>query len=554
MSRQLAAGNHTIETRNLSAGGDTVLYLIRDGAQVARNDDRLVDSARFGALSSRIDVAVPAEARYYILVRAYFNGTGGTCDVVVDGAVVVNATRFGGVVVTTGWDAGDRFQTAHYDSAGHNGTDTELYAFAPDGRFLQRNDDGGCNLCSKLQMTNSVNAGQIVITKFSQVPPVARDQVRFIINPMSRGDADGDNVSNALEAWLTSDANLPDTDGDGLSDDWEIFGLLTPYGDEDLPAYNASIIRKDLFLEIDYMARSDGGSLAPQAASVQRFVDAFASHGITLHVDQGQLGSRASRGGQVGPWRLPFDSTGCPLSQVAHDPKDNIFSYWSDAGWFAPSRRHLFVYQFMGSSHNAGGGGSTGCASNTFAAAGDLSGGAQCPANVVCMWTGILGNATKEAGTLMHETGHNLNIWHGGNNSVNRKPNHVSTMSYLFQTKGIDASGTPNYSEAALPNLNEDSLVEANGIGIAPSNHVYDIIRNKIGAVDVRSAANARAFDWNQSGAVNAAAVAADINVDGNRTVLGGFNEWARVLAGAPNGGFRWVGLNAGVVGWTSGH
>ncbi|MBI4861813.1 MAG: hypothetical protein HY815_16375, partial [Candidatus Riflebacteria bacterium] len=265
LTRSLTAGPHTIETRSLSTGGDTVLHLIRDGVQVAMNDDRTRGGDLHGYRSSRIDVSVPTAGTYRILVRGHSNATGGTCDVSVDGAVVSTAARFGGFIVTTAWAPGDRVQTAHYGSSLYNATDTVLYAFSSSGQFLQRNDDLGCNLCSRLGLTSGETAGQIVIAKYGQSLPASEDRVRLIINPISRGDADGDNLANALESWLGTDPSNPDTDGDGLADDWEVFGLVTPYGDEDLPAYDASPVRKDLFVELDVMALSTGGSLAPQA-------------------------------------------------------------------------------------------------------------------------------------------------------------------------------------------------------------------------------------------------------------------------------------------------
>ncbi|MBI4861744.1 MAG: hypothetical protein HY815_16020 [Candidatus Riflebacteria bacterium] len=546
LARSLTAGWHTFETRSLSAGGDTVLYVIGGGAQIARNDDRTVDSTTYGARSSRIYCSVPTPGWYYLLVRAYSNTTAGTCDVYIDGTLATSGSRFGGHIVTTGWDPGDRFQIAHYNSASYNATDTVLYAFSANGNYVGRNDDGGCNLTSRLQMSYAETTGQILIAKYGLTPPTALDQVRFVINPLSKGDTDADNVANALETWQGTNVGVADSDNDGLADDWEIFGLVTPYGDEDLPAYGASPVLKDLFVEMDYMARSTGGNLAPQAASVQRVVTAFWNHGIALHVDQGQLGSRSSRGGQVGDWRIPFEP-GCPLATTAHTPKDNVYSYWSDSVWFAPSRRHLFLYQFMGSSHNALGGGSTGCASNSFTVAGDLSGAGQCTANLVNMWTGILGNVTKESGTIMHESGHNLNIWHGGSDSRNYKPNFTSTMNYLYQLRAPSPSGNPNYSDVALPNLDESALREPNGIEPTPvDDHVYNIIRNNIGAVDVRSPTYPLAFDWNRSGAVNTIGnVAADINTDGIQTVLTGNNDWATVRAGAPSGRSRRPGGTA---------
>jgi hypothetical protein len=85
-----------------------------------------------------------------------------------------------------------------------------------------------------------------------------------------------------------------------------------------------------------------------------------------------------------------------------------------------------------------------------------------------------------KAGTFMHELGHTLGLTHGGtfynnlaksdytpNFEANCKPNVQSSMSYLFQVdllekpNQLDSQGQPlrvvDYSEAALPTLNENS-------------------------------------------------------------------------------------------------
>jgi hypothetical protein len=81
----------------------------------------------------------------------------------------------------------------------------------------------------------------------------------------------------------------------------------------------------------------------------------------------------------------------------------------------------------------------------------------------------------------MHELGHTLTLAHGGtyydqNNvasyEVNCKPNYLSVMSYLFQTRGFPlASGqlqpTIDYSGHMLNPLSETALDESAGVGSA---------------------------------------------------------------------------------------
>lgn len=108
-----------------------------------------------------------------------------------------------------------------------------------------------------------------------------------------------------------------------------------------------------------------------------------------------------------------------------------------------------------------------------------------------------VGTVQAEAGTLMHEIGHTYGLTHGGtfypgggvttsgalagqqqNNSpffapnyaLNCNPAFLSSMNYLFQIRGFpellpDGTHPIDYSGQTLPNLDESSLNEANGIG-----------------------------------------------------------------------------------------
>jgi hypothetical protein len=83
-------------------------------------------------------------------------------------------------------------------------------------------------------------------------------------------------------------------------------------------------------------------------------------------------------------------------------------------------------------------------------------------------WDDFTATPFIQASTLFHEIGHNLDLGHGGDISdpTNCKPNYQSSMSYLFQVRGLmDASGVPhiNYSNVALPTLNESKLSESPG-------------------------------------------------------------------------------------------
>lgn len=73
-----------------------------------------------------------------------------------------------------------------------------------------------------------------------------------------------------------------------------------------------------------------------------------------------------------------------------------------------------------------------------------------------------------QAGTLMHEIGHQLGLDHGGADGVNYKPNYLSVMNYAFQNSHQRTIGL-DYSRIQLPSLDKMALDENLGIGIQAS-------------------------------------------------------------------------------------
>jgi hypothetical protein len=85
-------------------------------------------------------------------------------------------------------------------------------------------------------------------------------------------------------------------------------------------------------------------------------------------------------------------------------------------------------------------------------------------------FTSQVGTVLDQAGTLMHELGHNLSLYHGGDEDVNNKPNYNSVMNYDYQLTGIDTNcdaagdGVLDYSRGRLPPLREWQLNETSGM------------------------------------------------------------------------------------------
>jgi hypothetical protein len=92
-----------------------------------------------------------------------------------------------------------------------------------------------------------------------------------------------------------------------------------------------------------------------------------------------------------------------------------------------------------------------------------------------------VGTRTEQAGTFMHELGHNLNLRHGGGDTrsasqifadltkfyvdTNCKPQYVSVMNYAYQMINYVADRPLDYSRFQLPTLKEGDLDEGQGVG-----------------------------------------------------------------------------------------
>ena len=305
-----------------------------------------------------------------------------------------------------------------------------------------------------------------------------------------------------------------DTDGDGLVDAWERDGYDHDGDgtvDVDLPAMGASPRRKDIFLEIDYMVDTDH-THRPKAAAIPLVVNAFAqapvanpdgSTGITLHVDTGNLGggNALTHRDELGMWER-FDTV-----------KSNNF---------APARQPIFHYVIF--AHNMEG----------FGSVSGLSRGIPGRDLVVSLggWTNQTGTVQEQAGTLLHELGHNLGLRHGGVDHSNYKPNYLSVMNYSFQTRGLiidGAEGNFDYSRFVNRTLAESALSESAGIRLFgnPSNYGT---RWKDAACAHRVSSVIRPLDWNGNGTIDAGTVSVNVNNCSAGTQHVGFNDWSNIV------------------------
>jgi uncharacterized repeat protein (TIGR01451 family) len=356
--------------------------------------------------------------------------------------------------------------------------------------------------------------------------------------------------SNAPEDFV-----LLDSDGDALFDVWETEGIDLD-GDKslevNLPAMGAELNKKDVFVQVDWM-EGNNHNQKPSPEAIQQIVQAFANSevdgkGINLHVDVGPDSIDYVTGNQ---WEefgkghsIPYvDILGEGLSLhltvtvLLHDEhprqSDLVFHYG------------FFVHQFLESD------GETCYSGRSF-----LNEGIQVFLVSLGCFSEEKGTPNEQAGTFMHELGHNLGLGHGGPISLacsqnqnrcneNYKPNYLSVMNYSFIHSGLiinQGDGHFDYSKFSssdLPDLNETSLSELDGLngGAQLANYgtkhycsPFTVRGLSLGswvadnAVD--NVANAW-VDWDCNFLADVGTFQVDVNkAGGNAQTLRSYNDW----------------------------
>jgi hypothetical protein len=354
-----------------------------------------------------------------------------------------------------------------------------------------------------------------------------------------------------------------DSDDDGLCDDWESNGVYVHVKGQvdkfiDLPSMGADPKHKDIFLHIDYMANdksvagshSDGPKLDAMANLQANFMTAPAKNpdgsiGIYLHIDCGPKCIMNPVTGAL--WGSA--STATKLSETT--PIDTVdaagttfASGWTTFDTLAPAfkasgRAIAFHHVIFG--HDLWKGNSTSGISRNGS---DVTTGASDLVVSLGSWPIPGGTSMQQQGTLYHELGHNLGLLHGGRDPINRKPNHLSVMNYNVQTVGLivdGKSGLLDYSEFALPSMDELSLHEDTGVTASQTAYppsvgytldhfgtMWYCTGDDPTTVPAHSTTTINSnVDWNCDGTIGNEPVFQDINTDGlfERTMVS-VQEW----------------------------
>jgi hypothetical protein len=244
--------------------------------------------------------------------------------------------------------------------------------------------------------------------------------------------------------------SLRDSDGDGLPDAWERHGVTvqTDAGPRfiDLPAMGADPTRPDIFLQVDWMADAEHDQ-RPSPEAIELLVDAFArapylsptgSTGIALHVDAGPdsvlepgvTWGRLSRA-RVLPWQKNLGTAASgTYDWSAFEAIEN-----APGGFVETGRAPIFHYAIFGAFHDLDDPHGWGASGNSRGI-----GGTEIVVTLGNFTNGV-GSPREQAGTLMHELGHNLGLRHGGCDDSNLKPGYSSVMNYAYQMEGVTRGG-----------------------------------------------------------------------------------------------------------------
>jgi hypothetical protein len=285
----------------------------------------------------------------------------------------------------------------------------------------------------------------------------------------------GDTGTSITTLDCNTEVGSVDTDNDGICDIWEQSGITLGGGFYQL--VGAVVGQKDIFVEIDCMTgfcpTTSGSGINN---NIQTVINVFAAEGFALHITVDETNLSV-----FDPLHVWTDNTPAVLDDFDSIKKAKFGTSQERAGVTlgngnANLRAKAQVYHYGLFAKNINTGTQTACGPSGQA---ELSGN-DFIVSVGCTTSGGFANSNQERiGTLMHELGHNLGLRHGGGDDDNCKPNLISVMSYARQfpwgslaattSSGQRTEWSPTYSRQDLQTLDENALLESNGLTITTS-------------------------------------------------------------------------------------
>ncbi|WP_157983830.1 choice-of-anchor L domain-containing protein [Nesterenkonia muleiensis] len=387
------------------------------------------------------------------------------------------------------------------------------FAYDDEGNYISINTVLGLTETSGGTGMNGATEPLVAVTPIAQ--DESAEQVAVILSVQDIGDSIYDSAALVDNfRWIYSGGChqtvdlLTDSDGDSLPDEWERNGIdYSGDGTADLPLHEmgADPNRPDIFVEVDWMERPAGACLAdaidnvvserpelqgwdhgipqelwcleprisrtPNPDALQDVVDAFAvapytrpdgtaGVGINLHIDAGPYSPSLSSPfvwSDQGGWRTGGNAVPWKSETAWHEFYDIMDDHFDDV------RRdsfHYFVYvnQIAGGTHSGEARGAPG-------------------ADVMMNGSFFRGSTSTytdarraEAGTFMHELGHNLGLGHGGpgegHGEYHEDENYRSVMNRIYQLPRPAYSPFPlDFSRHHPFNDWENLIYNGGGIG-----------------------------------------------------------------------------------------
>lgn len=324
-------------------------------------------------------------------------------------------------------------------------------------------------------------------------------------------------TSNSVNYHIASSMATLDSDGDGLPDDWETHGYDANNDgtiDVDLPTLGANPMRKDLFVEVDWM-----NAAAPNNAIWADIETAFAnapilnsdgSQGIAIHIDRGA--GTGGGGGTIIPYadavRYDNNTPNAGLTYANfHTIKQNNFN---------ANRLNVYRYAIFAwdNGHWAG---SSGQAEDIWSNDFFVSLGS---------WGADGQREDFQVGTFMHELGHTLNLRHGGFEDTNSKDNYNSIMQYGNNWTTV-AGQNNKFSPSQFSGIDTDcNLLNVNGVFTYSQGQRHDLNENSLD--ENAGVCDNIARDWNGNGVMQANVSA---NIDDNAALgtIKDYADWANI-------------------------
>jgi len=512
-----------------SGASDPVLHVQSrpSGDFLAGNDDYN------GTRSSSVTIPAVGYARdIWIVVRAYSNVYEGIATLEIDptvGSTIAYqiAVKAGTVNYKT-YQPGSHFFTVEEQGGSNNTIILALSGTAANA--IAFDDDDGVGAMSWIHTPVACTSnckilvGQRFLTTDASTTYMWDDDVHI-------NDSDGDGASNALEAALTTDPYLADTDEDGLEDMAEVMGVDTADELLRLPFYGADPKKPDVFVQADWLEcvydpakptlcgnPRDPDLYQFKAASAtglraKYFDPDFAGQPNNLmytHVDNGLENTNPATRTESGLW-------GGASRHTSHTTNKCEWKDQTRDGYFHFAR--------------------------VFKSAGQVAGG-----DHICL--DISNDST--GGAAAHELGHNLNLSHSGSQSgtveMNCKPNYRSLMNY-----GIDANNHVFSSgQLMATDLNPTVMSEHNGLGTTNAT-LLDHIDVGVGAplafvVGGTAPTYTGEIDWNRDGEFSpvGTTVRAAPNWSALSCDIGNYQADQGVWSGRAGTAFAWIPTTSG--------